>query len=163
MNTEATADNKTEEINLEPRKIYLKDASFESPVSPEIFARGQVKPSMDIQLMLHHKKLEGRFHEVVLQVTASSKLEKETLFLAEVHQAGIFEIKCDDEAKLEMVKEVACATILLPFVRETIADLVSKGGFPQLLLNPVNFEALYLQKKQKEALAKQTPASDSIN
>ena len=157
------AEKKAEEIQLEPRKIFLKDTSFESPASPGIFARKQVQPAIDVQLMLHHKKIEGLFHEVVLQVTATSKIEEETLFLVEVHQAGIFEIKCDDAAKLEMVKEVACATILLPFVRETMADLVSKGGFPQLLLNPVNFEALYLQKKQKEAQSKQTPTSDSIN
>lgn len=171
MNTEKKIDKKadkkedikTVEINLEPRKIFLKDVSFESPISPEVFARGQVKPEMDVQLTLHHKKIEGQFHEVVLQVTASSKLKEETLFLVEVQQAGIFEIKCDDEAKLVMVKEVACATILLPFVRETIADLVSKGGFPQLLLNPVNFEALYLRKRQKEAQSEHTPTSDTIN
>ena len=161
--TEHKEENQTEEINLEPRKIYLKDVSFESPVSPAIFARGQVQPAIDVQLMLHHKNIEGLFHEVVLQVTVSSKADKEILFLVEVQQAGVFEIKCEDAAKLEMVKEVACATILLPFVRETVADLVSKGGFPQLLLNPVNFEALYLQKKQKEAQSKQTPTSDSIN
>ena len=159
MSTETTA----EEISLEPRKIFLKDVSFESPISPEVFTRGEVKPAIDVQLMLHHKRLDQNFHEVVLQVTASSKLEEETLFLVEVHQGGIFEIKCDDELKLEMVKEIACANILLPFVRETMADLVAKGGFPQLLLNPVNFEAMYRQRKQKEAQSKQTPASESIN
>lgn len=158
-----STENKAEEISLEPRKIFLKDVSFESPISPQVFTRGEVKPAIDVQLMLHHKKLDGNFHEVVLQVTASSKLEEETLFLVEVHQAGIFEIKCDDELKLEMVKEIACANILLPFVRETMADLVAKGGFPQLLLNPVNFEAMYRQRKQKEAQSKQTPASESIN
>ena len=156
-------DNQTEEIRLEPRKIFLKDVSFESPISPEVFARGQIKPEMDVQMMLHHKKLEKQFHEVVLQVTASSKLDDETLFLVEVHQGGIFEIACEDERKLEMVKEVACANILLPFVRETIADLVAKGGFPQLLLNPINFEALYMRKKQKEAQSKKTPTSEALN
>ena len=159
MSTETTA----EEISLEPRKIFLKDVSFESPISPEVFIRSEVKPAIDVQLMLHHKRLDANFHEVVLQVTASSKLEEETLFLVEVHQGGIFEITCDDELKLEMVKEIACANILLPFVRETMADLVAKGGFPQLLLNPVNFEAMYRQRKHKEAQSKQTPASESIN
>jgi preprotein translocase subunit SecB len=159
MNTET----KTEEISLEPRKIYLKDVSFESPVSPGVFTRGQVKPAMDLQLMLHHKKLEKQFHEVVLQITATSKVEDETLFLVEVHQAGIFEIQCEDVARLAMVKEIACANILLPFARETIADLVAKGGFPQLLINPVNFEALYQQNRKKEQQASQTPTSESIN
>jgi len=137
--------------------------SFESPVSPQIFTRGQVKPAIDMQLMLHHKKLEKQFHEVVLQITVTSKVEKETLFLVEVQQAGIFEIQCDDPAKLLMVKEITCATILLPFIRETIADLVAKGGFPQLLINPVNFEALYQQNRKKEQQARQTPTSDAIN
>lgn len=158
-----STETKTEEISLEPRKIFLKDVSFESPVSPEVFTRGQVKPAIEMQLLLHHKRLEKNFHEVVLQITATSKAEQETMFLVEVQQAGIFEIRCDDEAKLEMVKEIACANILLPFARETIADLVAKGGFPQLLLNPVNFEALYQQNKQKQAQAQQTPSSDSIN
>ncbi len=163
LNRSMSDTNQTEEVRLEPRKIFLKDVSFESPISPEVFARGQIKPEIDVQLTLHHKKLEAQFHEVVLQVTSSAKLEDDTLFLAEVHQGGIFEIACDDEAKLEMVKEVACANILLPFARETIADLVVKGGFPQLLLNPINFEALYMQKKQKEAQSKHTPSSEALN
>jgi preprotein translocase subunit SecB len=158
-----STENKTEEISLEPRKIFLKDVSFESPVAPEVFTRGQVKPAIDMQLMLHHKKLEKQFHEVVLQITATSKVEDKTLFLVEVHQGGIFEIQCEDEAKLTMVKEISCANILLPFARETIADLVSKGGFPQLLINPVNFEALYHRNKQKQIQGEQTPSSESIN
>ena len=155
-----STENKTEEIILEPRKIFLKDVSFESPVAPEVFTRGQVKPAIDMQLMLHHKK---QFHEVILQITATSKVEDETLFLVEVHQGGIFEIHCEDETKLAMVKEITCANILLPFARETIAGLVAKGGFPQLLINPVNFEALYHQNKQKQKQGEQTPSSDSIN
>jgi preprotein translocase subunit SecB len=158
-----STENKTEEIILEPRKIFLKDVSFESPVAPEVFTRGQVKPAIDMQLMLHHKKLEKQFHEVILQITATSKVEDETLFLVEVHQGGIFEIHCEDETKLAMVKEITCANILLPFARETIAGLIAKGGFPQLLINPVNFEALYHQNKQKQKQGEQTPSSDSIN
>ena len=158
-----STENKTEEISLEPRKIFLKDVSFESPSSPDIFTRGQVKPQIDIQLMLHHKSLDNQFHEVVLQITATSKMEDEILFLVEVHQGGIFEIKCEDEAKLTMVKEIACANMLLPFARETIADLVAKGGFPQLLITPVNFEAMYHQNRRKQKQAEQTPTSESIN
>jgi preprotein translocase subunit SecB len=158
-----STENKTIEISLEPRKIFLKDVSFESPAAPGIFTRGQLKPAIDVQLMLHHKSLDKSFHEVVLQVTVTSRSEEETLFLVEVHQGGIFEIRCEDPAQLVMVKEVACANILLPFAREVIADLVAKGGFPQLLINPVNFEALYHTNRQKEIQAKQTPTTDSIN
>lgn len=151
------------EIRFEAKKIYLKDVSFESPISPGVFARGIVKPNIDVQLSLRHSKIENDFHEVVLQATVSSKLKDEVLFLVEVHQAGIFEIICEDSDKLEIIKEVACATMLLPFVRETIADLVAKGGFPQLLLNPINFEALYMNKTKKMESSKNTPTSDAIN
>ena len=154
---------KVKEVRLEPRKIYLKDVSFESPMSPEIFSKGEVKPAIDVQLTLHHKQLDKTYSEVVLQITATSKSGEDTLFLIEVHQAGIFDIACDDVQQLEMIKEVACANILLPFARETIADLVAKGGFPQLLLNPINFEALYTQKMQKQAENKYVPSSESIN
>lgn len=163
MSTETRTETRTEEISLEPRKIYLKDVSFESPISPEVFTRGQVKPAIDMQLLLQHKRLEKNYHEVVLQITATSKAEEQTMFLVEVQQAGIFEIRCDDAARLEMVKEIACANILLPFARETIADLVAKGGFPQLLINPVNFEALYQQNRRKRAQAESTPGSDAVN
>ncbi len=151
------------EIKLEPRKIFLKDVSFESPQSPEVFSKGDISPSMDIQMMLHHKQLDKNFFEVVLEITVTSKAEDKTLFLAEVQQAGIFEVICPDSNQLEMVKEIACPNILLPFARETVADLVAKGGFPQLLLNPVNFDALYMQKKRKEQQSKQTPSSDAVN
>ncbi len=154
---------KVKEVRLEPRKIYLKDVSFESPMSPEIFSKGEVKPAIDVQLTLHHKQLDKTYSEVVLQITATSKSGEDTLFLIEVHQAGIFDIACDDVQQLEMIKEVACANILLPFARETIADLVAKGGFPQLLLNPINFEALYTQKMKKQAENKYVPSSESIN
>lgn len=154
---------KVKEVRLEPRKIYLKDVSFESPMAPTIFTKGEVKPAIDVQLTLHHKQLDKTFHEVVLQITATSKAEEDALFLIEVYQAGIFDIDCKDAQQLEMIKEVACANILLPFARETIADLVAKGGFPQLLLNPINFEALYTQKMQKQAENKHVPSSDSIN
>lgn len=156
-------ENQTVEVKLEPRKIYIKDVSFESPQSPDIFSQGEVSPSMDIQMMLHHKQLNNNFHEVVLETTVTSKLEDKTLFLIELQQAGIFEIDCSNPRQLEMIKEIACPNILLPFARETIADLVAKGGFPQLLLNPVNFEALYQQKKQKEQQSQQTPSSTAVN
>lgn len=151
-----------QEVFLELKKIYLKDVSFESPLAPGIFTAGQTKPEMDIQLAMQHALLDGDFHEVVLQVTASTKLEDKTMFLIEVHQAGVFEIKCA-ESQLEMIKEVACTNMLLPFVRETIADLAAKGGFPQLLLNPVNFEALYARKQQQAKKGNEAPVSDAIN
>jgi len=159
--TEGT--QQTVEVKLEPRKIFIKDVSFESPQSPEVFSRGEVSPSMDIQMLLHHKQLEKSFFEVVLEITVTSKVQDTVLFLVELQQGGIFEISTANAAQLEMIQEIACPNILLPFARETIADLVAKGGFPQLLLNPVNFEALYQQKKLKEQQSQQTPSSNAVN
>lgn len=151
------------EARLEPRKVFLKDVSFESPQSPSVFTKGDVQPEIDVQMLLHHTQLDKTFYEVVLETTVTAKTGEDVLFLVEIQQGGIFEIVCDNPQQLEMLKEIACPNILLPFVRETVADLIAKGGFPQLLLNPVNFEALYARKKQKEAQSAQTPSSDSIN
>lgn len=153
----------TSEIRLEPRKIFLKDVSFESPQSPAVFTKGDVQPEIDVQMLLHHTQLDKNFYEVVLETTVTAKTGDDPLFLVEALQGGIFEIHCEDPQQLEMIKEIACPNILLPFTREAVADLISKGGFPQLLLNPVNFEALYARKKQKEAQSAQTPSSDAIN
>lgn len=134
------------------QKTYIKDVSFESPLSPNVFTQ-QVSPKIDIQVNIGHTRLDDKndIYEIVLTATVTAKLDDKTLFLIEVHQAGVFQIKGVGDAELDMVLEIACPNILLPFLREAIADLVTKGGFPQLLLNPINFEVLYQQKQ--EALA----------
>lgn len=133
---------------LSLERVYLKDVSFESPNSPDVFAMQGVNPEINIQINLGHRQLgnEG-FHEVVLNVNATAKLEEKTVFLAEVQQAGLFLIKGIPAGEMEKVLEIACPNILLPFLREAVNDFVTKGGFPQLLINPVNFEALYVQKQ----------------
>ncbi len=141
------------------QKVYVKDASFESPMSPQIFTE-QVEPDVDVQMQIKHAVLdqEQGFYEGVLAVTVTAKLKEKTAFLAEVHQAGIFQIKGVDEQDLPKVLGITCPNILLPFVREAMAEVIAKGGFPQLLINPVNFEALYQQNAQhsaKEAGSKQ--------
>jgi preprotein translocase subunit SecB len=101
-----------------------------------------------VQLNIAHSVLnpaEG-LHEVVLSVTVSAKFQDKNVFLVEVQQGGLFRIKGIPEKDLSMVLEIGCPNILLPFAREAINDLVGKGGFPQLLINPVNFEVIYQQK-----------------
>lgn len=150
---------------IEAKKVYLKDASFESPSSPQIFARGEIKPSLDVQMTMTHQQIEdGRnYYEVVLSVTITATQDKLTLFLAEVQQAGIFEITRIPAENLEGVLETACPHVLLPFARESMASLVSKGGFPQLLISPINFQALYHQKKAREARSEQPPGPERLN
>jgi preprotein translocase subunit SecB len=133
------------EISFNLKKVYVKDISFESPLSPQIFLNEQA-PEVDVQMNITHSKLEDSdLYEVVLTITVTAKGSESNFFLCEVHQAGLFEVTgAYDE--LAMVLEIACPNILLPYVREAISELVGKGGFPQLLINPINFEALYHQK-----------------
>ncbi|MEA3242937.1 MAG: protein-export chaperone SecB [Pseudomonadota bacterium] len=126
-------------------RVYLKDVSFETPNSPEVF-RQDFKPDVNLQLNTSVNKLEDSLYEVVLNVTVTSKQDDKTGFLVEVQQAGIFELKGYDEAQKGSVLGAYCPNTLYPFAREAISDLVVKGGFPQLLLSPINFDALYTQK-----------------
>jgi preprotein translocase subunit SecB len=126
-------------------RVYLKDVSFETPNSPEVF-RQDFKPDVNLQLNTSVNKLEDSLYEVVLNVTVTSKQGDKTGFLVEVQQAGIFELKGYDEAQKGSVLGAYCPNTLYPFAREAVSDLVVKGGFPQLLLSPINFDALYTQK-----------------
>jgi len=150
---------------IEAKKVYLKDASFESPSSPQIFAQGEIQPELDVQMTMTHLKIENdqNYYEVVLATTVTAKHGEHTMFLAEIQQAGIFEITYIKEEDIELVLETACPHILLPFARESLASLVSRGGFPQLLISPVNFQALYNQKKAKEARSVQPPEPSQLN
>ena len=126
---------------LNPRKIYLKDASFESPASPKIFLRTEMKPDIDLNINVKFSQIDdnAEYFEVVLQVTATATQNGESMFLAEIHQAGVFEITAEDEEHRALLIQIGCPNMLLPFAREELASMVSKGGFPQVLMNPVNF------------------------
>jgi preprotein translocase subunit SecB len=129
------------------RKVYLKDVSFESPAAPSVFQSQSGNPKIDIELKLGNKKLgQESLYEVEMQITVTAKAEEKIIFLAEIRQAGIFTIAGLSDADLPLALEIAAPNALLPFAREAISDLVSKGGFPQFLLSPINFEALHRQK-----------------
>ena len=138
---------------LTPKKIYLKDASFESPGAPDIFLKSSITPEIEMNLNVTHKSLDesGEHFEVVLQVTATANFEGKSVFLVEVQQAGLFDIKADDDKQREMLIQIGCPHTLLPFAREELSNLVSKGGYQQMLIAPVNFEAIYRQKLEQEA------------
>jgi len=154
MNETAKSDaNEEQRAVFNLQKTYVKDLSFESPSSPQVFTT-QAAPTIDIQLNVANSVLDAEhgIYEVVVGATVTAKLEGDkTVFLAEVQQAGVFQVHGVDDPEREMVLEIACPNILLPFLREAIADIVGKGGFPQLLINPVNFEALYQRKRQAQA------------
>jgi preprotein translocase subunit SecB len=137
-------------FNLE--KIYIKDSSFEVPNAPQVFLDAAA-PEVGVQLGISHSKLNPGpdLYEVVLAVTITAKSADKTVFLVEVHQAGLFRIAGMPAPELPKVLEIACPNVLLPFARQVVNSLIESGGFPQLLVSPINFEALYLQKQQATA------------
>lgn len=147
--TQADAQNQVI-FNLE--KIYIKDSSYEAPNAPQVFLETKA-PEVGVQLGVSHQPVnkEQGIHEVVLAVTVTAKAGEKSVFLAEAHQAGLFRIQGVPDSELPKALEIACPNVLLPFVRQAINDLIQAGGFPQLLINPINFEALYLQKQQGAA------------
>lgn len=131
------------------QQLYLKDASFESPSVPGIFDQDW-DPKVNLNLRTVAKKVtEDGVHEVVLTVTVTVNNGEEVAYLAEVQQAGLFVIAAPNDAALQHLLAVFCPTALYPFAREAISNLVSKGGFPQLNLAPVNFDALVRKNAAK--------------
>ncbi|MDT8282295.1 MAG: protein-export chaperone SecB [Gammaproteobacteria bacterium] len=135
------------------QKIYLKDVSFESPNSPQSFTSGDWQPQINVQINSANQVIAENVYEVVLNITVTAKHEEKTAFLAEVKQAGIFTMVGFPEENVGGMIGAYCPEVLFPFAREAISELVSKGGFPQLLLAPVNFNALYTQQMQQQAAA----------
>lgn len=142
----APAEAPGQEAQFNLQRIYCKDISFETPNSPSMFL-GEWKPQMDMQINTGMQTLGENNYEVVLTLTITVKSEDKTAFLAEVHQAGIFNIIGVPEEQLKPVIGITCPNILFPYAREVVSDLVNRGSFPQLLLAPVNFEALYAQQQ----------------
>jgi preprotein translocase subunit SecB len=140
------------------QRLYLKDSSFESPRSPLVF-QGKWEPKIHFDIKTRSSKVQDDSYEVILVLTAEAKLDDQSAFLVEVHQAGIFSCKDFDEAQLEQVLSTVCPNILFPYAREAIDSLVIKGSFPALMLAPINFDALYTQ--QKKAQAEQSAAGEN--
>jgi preprotein translocase subunit SecB len=131
------------------QKVYLKDASLEIPLAPQVFAK-QWQPQLDVQVQSSLQALASDQHQVLLSLTVTARIEQDVAFLAEVHQAGIFLVKgIADETERKRVLGTECLTILFPFARESVAELVQRGGFPQLLLQPIDFAALYDEHQGK--------------
>jgi len=133
------------------QKIFIKDVSFESPNAPAVFTEAEWKPEVNVQINTEAKPMNEGLHEVILTVTITAKQLEKTAFLVEVKQSGLFHMTGFEQEQLGGMLGAYCPEILFPYAREAISDLVAKGGFPQMLLSPVNFNALYLQHQQKQA------------
>ncbi len=136
--------------NFEIQRIYTKDLSYEAPNTPHTFV-DDWKPEVQLNLETKSNRIQENMHEVVLSVTATVTSNKKSAFLIEVHQAGIFMISGVPAEQLRQMLGSFCPNILFPYTREVISDVVVRGGFPQLLLAPVNFDALYAQHLQEQS------------
>lgn len=146
------ATEQTPQPGFSIEKIYVKDASLEIPNAPQIFT-DRTQPQVSIELSNVAQQLEENIFEVAIKVTVTSKLEDKTAFLVEVTQAGIFQIRGVPEENMEMIIGITCPNILFPYAREAVSDLVTRAGFQPVLLNPINFDALFAQQKQQQAEA----------
>ena len=137
-------------------KLYIKDLSIEVPNAPEIFLERE-NPEIEIQLNTTGRGIEEGVFEVVLTVTVTAKLAEKTVFLVEVGQAGIFRIMNVPEEQLEPLMAIACPNVLFPYAREAVSDAVGRAGFQPIVLQPVNFEAMYMQRLEQAQQAGAEP------
>ncbi|MDX1593319.1 MAG: protein-export chaperone SecB [Gammaproteobacteria bacterium] len=139
----------TTERQFSIQKVYLRDVSFENPNAPQVFGGKSWEPKMELGIESSTRRVAENQYEVVLKVSVEAKVEEKTAYLIEVHQAGVFHVRGVPEEELGPLLGSFCPNILYPFAREAVSSLAVKGGFPQLLLDPINFDALYAQSQDK--------------
>ena len=147
------ADAAAQQAQFTVEKIYVKDVSFEAPNTPQVFNE-QGQPQLSMNLNQKVGRLDGDAFEVILGVTLTCTLNDKTVYLAEVEQAGIFGLSGFDDRTLDMMLGTYCPNVLFPYVRQTISDLITTGGFPPFYMQPINFEALYaegLRRRSEQA------------
>jgi preprotein translocase subunit SecB len=131
-------------------KLYIKDVSFEAPGTPQVFNE-QGQPQLQMNLNQQVQRLSDEAFEVVLGVTLTCTIGEKTAYLAEVQQAGVFGLSGFDDITLEVMLGTHCPNTLYPYARQTVSDLITAGGFPPFLLQPINFEALYAESVRQRA------------
>jgi preprotein translocase subunit SecB len=152
--SEAAQGNTQPVFNIE--KLYVKDISLEIPHAPQIFLQRE-NPQIDVQLHTQANSFENGVFEVVVAGTVTAKIGEKVMFLIEVKQAGVFQINNIPGNEIEQILAVMCPNILFPYLREAVSDVSVRAGFAPVLLNPINFEALYQQQKlQTQATASTT-------
>jgi preprotein translocase subunit SecB len=147
------------QASFQIEKIYVNDLSLEIPNAPQAFMQ-QAQPQLEVRIDTSANQFADAYYEATVSATVTAKVGEKTLFLAEAVQAGIFQMRNVPADDLKPLLGIACPTILFPYLRETISDLVTRGGFPPVLLAPVSFEALYVQRMQESQQA--TPGGPKI-
>ncbi len=153
------SDEQAPQNHFSIQKLYVKDVSFESPATPKVFSFQKWEPKIDLNLTNKHSSVAKDMYEAILSITATVTHENNTAFLIEVHQAGLFAIAGFNDQDRNYLLGSQCMNILLPYAREVISDMSTRGGFPPLILAPVNFDALYQQhlKAQQDKNAADAP------
>lgn len=154
MSDEQNPAGEAAQQQFEIQKIYIKDVSFEAPNTPEAFTQ-EWQPDVNVQLNTNAKPIGDKQYEVVLSVTVTAENKDKNAFLVEIQQAGVFGLDGFEPDQLNGMLGSFCPDILFPYAREAISDLVTRGGFPQLLLAPVNFDALYQEHLKQQATQKE--------
>ena len=153
---QASNENQQAQPGFGIEKLYVKDASIEVPNAPQIFTE-RTAPQVNVELGNSAARLDDGVFEVAIKVTVTAKIGDKTAFLVEATQAGIFAIRNVPDENLEVILGVTCPNILFPYAREAVSDMVTRAGFTPVLLNPINFEALYMQQKQQSENAGAKP------
>jgi preprotein translocase subunit SecB len=148
------ADQQQPDPVFQIQRVYLKEASLEQPNSPGILLE-QEQPTVDIQLGVEAAQAADGVYEVCITATVTTKLKEKTVFLVEVKQAGIFEIRNLPADQLNPVMGIACPQIVYPYLRANVSDIVTRAGFPPVHLAEINFQAMY---EQQQAAAVQQAA-----
>jgi preprotein translocase subunit SecB len=156
---------KTKAPQLVLQKIYIKDLSFESPRPIELFTAAAERPEINLQLNTHTEKLDNDLFEITLELTVTAK-EKDgdsVYYLVEVKQSGLFSLTGFQEKELALTINTYCPGVLFPYAREAVSNMVERGGFPQLLLAPINFDAIYKQHLAKLDQAAEEGSSKAMH
>ena len=143
------------------QRVYLKEASLEQPNSPAILLE-QESPSVDIQLGVNAVPVAEGVFEVMVTATVHTKIKDKTVFLVEVKQSGIFEIRNVPQEQMGQIMGIACPQIVYPYLRGNVADLIQRAGFPPVHLSEINFQAMYEQQQTQQAAAATAPTSAEI-
>jgi len=141
-----------DEVSFSMQKIYVKDSSFEAPGVPETFTfKDGYRPNVNLELNTSNRHIEGDIFEVTLHVTVTAKEDDTVLFLAEVKQAGVFLVANMDDMNKRHTLGSFCPSVLFPYARTMVSEMITHGGFPQLLLAHINFEQLFQAQEAKRA------------
>ena len=143
-------------VSFQIEKLYVKDLSLEIPHAPQVFAE-QAQPELEVRIDTGAAPFAEGYYEVTVSATVTARAGERTLFLAEAVQAGIFQLRNVGAEELGPILGIACPTILYPYLREVISDLITRGGFPAMLLSPISFEQIYMQRMQQQPQSGEGP------